>query len=169
MTRFLLPGWVFVLLVSAESVAWIARVCRASVATVAPALSGLAAVASLVFLSAHHVFALKEQERKYPMVADWVDTHTPPAAALISSLHSGSLKYYTGREIVKLDALPPDGLAAAVRALERSDLIPYVVLESGQESELFFDRYQPESSGGVALTPLTTVRGTVIIRVSSHR
>lgn len=169
MTRFLLPGWVLVLVVGAESVTWLASVCRAGPATVASAVSVLAAAASLWFLSAHHVFAVKEQERKYPMVAAWVEANTPREAALISSLHSGSLKYYTGRETVRLDALPADGLAAAVGALERADRVPFVVVESGPDSELFFQRYQSESSSGLALTPLATVRGTVIMRVSSRR
>ena len=51
-------------------------------------------VASLVFLSAHRVFTLWFQEQKYPAVASWFTSNTPPTsvARSVTSESSRSLK-----------------------------------------------------------------------------
>jgi hypothetical protein len=165
MGRFLLPGTVWILMTGAAGVLWTARSLHAPVTVVRLVVALAACSSSLVFLRSHHVFDVRVQESKYPIVAAWVGNNTPASAAVIASLHSGSLKHYTGREVLRMDAMPSLSLLDSVRALDRAGISTYAVLESGTETSVFFERFRVDVAS-LTVTPITAVRGAVIMRLS---
>jgi len=167
MIRFLLPGLVFVLIICASGVIWIVRSSPVSATLLSAVAAAGVAASSLAFLSKHGVFDVWQQELKYPLVASWVQENTPKTTVAIASLHSGSLKYYTGLPTLRMEAIPPIALVRTVLALERSGLNPYAVLEVGPELSLFLAQVHPETSPSLRLTPIGSIRGTVIIRLST--
>ena len=124
-----------------------------------------AAAGSLLFLSTNHVLDFWQQEMKYPLVSAWLRTNTSSNAVFIASLHSGSIKFYTGRPTLNIAAIPTDAIPGTVAALERSDFTPIVVLEFGPETDDFFDRLR--GNPGLSYWPLGSVRGTTIMRLNT--
>jgi hypothetical protein len=86
------------------------------------------------------VFGLKATERRYVATADWVNEHLPQHAALVSMQHSGSLRYYTGRLILRWDLLPRRKLDGALLFLSEHGHPPYVVLDCAGETKAFARR-----------------------------
>ncbi len=164
--RFLLPGLPFVAGVSACGVVGLAGASRPGRA----ALATTVAVAALAWCShvtsEYHVLDVQEPERKYPLVGAWFDAHTNDRAVAISSLHSGSLRYYAGRATLRFDALPPDRLGDTVLALQRAGYQPYAVVELGDEFEDFRHRFQPDAIPGLTQEPLAQIRGVYVLRLA---
>jgi hypothetical protein len=146
---------------------WIVRSSPVWATLLSAVVAAGAAISSLVFLSRHGVFDVWQQELKYPLVASWVKESTPKTTVAIASLHSGSLKYYTGLPTLRMEAIPPIALVPTVQALERSGLNPYAVLEVGPELSQFLAQVHPEISPSLRLTPVARIRGAVVIRLSA--
>ena len=167
--RFLLPGIPFLLMVCAAGVVWLTgdehpvrtRIA-ATVAAAAIAAGGYA------FAAAHRVFDLQNQEMKYPLVADWFAKNTPSNAVAIAALHSGSLHVYTGRAVVRAEAIPDAALADTIRALQRGGYVPYSLLESGDEYEAFERRLSSSAAASIAETPEARIRGVQVTRLSAR-
>lgn len=140
--RFLLPALaVFALLAAIELTAWIERSPMAwrlpllLLAALAVTAQGLAAARS------RDAFRLADQLRRVEQIAAFIDRETPPHAVVIAGEQSGSMRYYTGRSIVRWDAAAPDTLQAAIDVLERSERPLYVVLDAWEE-EPFRRKFQ---------------------------
>jgi hypothetical protein len=63
------------------------------------------------------VFRLADQQRRVEQVADFISMTLPVDAVIISGEQSGSLRYYTGRSILRWDTASPESLASALVAL----------------------------------------------------
>ena len=169
-SRFLLPGLPFVLMVCACGVTWLAksdtRPVRARLVTALAAVG--CAAASFWFTSTHHVFDLDVQEMKYAAVGNWFAKNTPPNAVAIASLHSGSLRIYSDRVTLRMEAIPGDLLLDTVRSLQRASYVPYVVLEGGDEYEDYVRRFRPDGIPALAVVPETRIRGVLILRLTAR-
>jgi hypothetical protein len=167
--RFLLPGLPFVFAVCAAGVVGLAggpsHATRARVAALLVAAA--ASAVSWTFVSRRHVFDLREQERKYPLVGEWFAKQTPGQAVAIASLHSGSLRYYSGRPIVRAEAIPEHRLVDTVDALQRAGFAPYVALEQ-DELDDFVRRFQPYAIPQLTMEPLARIRGVNIFRLTTR-
>jgi hypothetical protein len=163
-TRFLLPGWVFVLLVCASGVTGLAGPARGPRWLVSATAAVLVLAASMAYLAARGTYDVWLMELKYPLAASWIAANTPPDAVVISELHSGSLRHYTGRTILRQASIPSGAVAATVRAVERSGRSTYVALETGTELTTFL-----EESAPLDVQPLATVRGVTMMRVGPRR
>jgi hypothetical protein len=168
--RFLLPGLPFVFIVCASGVVWLVRGYRHPLRAMIAATGVSIAIAggAYAFAAAHHLFDLRNQEMKYPLVGEWFAKHTPPNAVAIAALHSGSVHFYSGRPVVRADAIPDGLLLDTVRSLERAAYVPYLVLESGDEYEVF-ERRQPDAARSLTMVPEARIRGVLIARLSSAR
>ena len=166
MNRFLLPGWLLVLITCAGGIASVVRGSPVKARLVTSVVALAAAAGSLLFLSTNHVLDFWQQEMKYPLVSAWLRTNTSSNAVFIASLHSGSIKFYTGHPTLRIDGIPSDAMRGTVETLERSRFTPIVVLESGPETDYFFDRLR--ANRGVSYWPLASVRGTTIMRLSTE-
>ena len=165
--RFLLPGLPFVLMVSARGIVAIGRVGNRPAAgyIVATIAAIVLATGAYVFLGRQHIFDGAVQEQRYPLVGDWFGAHTPPNAVAISSLHSGSLRIYSGRRTVRAEKLPDGSLVQTVGALERAGYVPYLALEQ-DEYEEFDRRFQPLADAALEVTPEGRVRGVTFLRLA---
>jgi hypothetical protein len=165
--RFLLPGLPFAFGVCAGGVVGLAGRARPVRASIAAAIvTAGAALWSFHVVSSLHVLDLRESERKYPLVGSWFAAHTTDRAVAIAALHSGSLRYYTGRATLRMDALPPGRLGETVSSLQRAGFEPYAVLEQGDEFEDFRRRFEPDSVAGLAQEPLVRIRGVYVLRLT---
>jgi len=166
--RFLLPGLVFVFMACACGVAVLVRGgaerVRTQLAVACVAL--VVAAASLGFLARHHVFDLWRQESKYPLVGDWFAKNTPANAVAIAALHSGSLRYYSGRATLRMEGVPEGKLLETVDALQKAGYEPYLVLEQPDEIEAYQRRFHPDAIGSLKLYPRAEIRSVYIIRLA---
>lgn len=103
--RFLLPA------IAALSV--LAAVSAARAASTVPTLGPvmlllvLAGVAGDAAATARErgVFSLASREQRYATAAAWVRTNAPPDTPLLAAQHSGSLRFLTGRTVIRWDLL----------------------------------------------------------------
>jgi hypothetical protein len=169
--RFLLPGLPFVFVVSAKGIGAMAR--PAAHPTRAYVVATVAAIVlaggSYAFLQRQHVFDVGVQEQRYRLVGEWFAANAPPQAVAISSLHSGSLRIYSGRPIVRAELLPDGSLVETVSALERAGYVPYLALEQGDEYEAFDRRFHPLSNASLDVIPEGRVRGVSFLRLTIKR
>jgi len=89
-------------------------------------------------------------ERRYPDVANLVKSHTADGAVIISMQHSGTVRYYAGRQTVRFDWLDEAWLDRAVDWLQAHGLRPYILLEEW-ERPMFRERFEARNRlGGLA-------------------
>jgi hypothetical protein len=165
-TRFLLPGIVLVLVVASCGVERI-------VSRTMPAWRGLAllalalacAFASHRFLGRHQVFDLARGEAKYPLVGAWVRDRTPARAVVLASLHSGSIRYYAGRETVRWDEIPPGALRATLKSLQEAGRGVYLALDAPSEPDAFDLRFRAEL-GAIEMAAVGRVREVSFFRLA---
>jgi hypothetical protein len=144
--RFLLPaypvlfialGWTTWRLVAPAPPAWrrviLAVLVAAAVARVLPYWPEIA--------------ALGRHEERYAAVGRYVDTSLPPNAAIISMLHSGSIRFYSGRLVVRYDAFTPTRLETAIEWLAEHGYQPYLVIDGTEEAK-FLARFEGASAAG---------------------
>jgi len=129
--RFFLPaGGAFAVLVASGFVA-LARLPPAPIGRVA------AAVAFALFLAARISFAedngsfgsMREGERRYIDVGEFVERHLPENAALFSMQHSGSLRFYSGRLTLRYDWLRKEWARDVPAAVEHAGYHPFLVID----------------------------------------
>jgi hypothetical protein len=81
-----------------------------------------------------------EGEKRFATVGRYISDHTPSRAVLFAMLHSGSVRYYSGRSTVRFDWVPPDRFETMVAHLKRRGFIPFVLVDEG-EAEVFEQRF----------------------------
>jgi hypothetical protein len=92
-------------------------------------------------------FAIEQGERRYVTVGRAMEAIVPPNAALISMIHSGSVRLYGDRLSVRWDLIEPDRLETATRLLRERGYVPYFLLEDWEEPR-FRDRFGATSPLG---------------------
>lgn len=156
-TRFILPGLALVLTVSAVGVdRALAGRARSARPLLLVAMCLMAGTLSYGFLEKYSVFTLWRAEAKYPLVGDWVRSHTPADAVVISALHSGSLRYYAKRETVRWDEIPAPALVPTVQQLIARGRRVYLALDVPSEDAPFKARFGGELSQ-LVLIPVARV------------
>ena len=123
-------------------------VLYAMVADADRGLRGLALGLVVIVVAAHNVaygiragiFDVREGERKWQVVGEYIADRLPDDAAFIAKLHTGSIRYYANRFTVRYDWIPPTALDTVVLDLMRLGYRPYIVLEESEERE-FRDRF----------------------------
>jgi hypothetical protein len=152
--RFLLPALaVLAIFAAAELSVWIAKW---PVAIRAPLLLTL-----LLGVTAHHLFTartldtfkLADQLRRVSRVADFINSSVSPDAVILAGEQSGSMRYYTGRSILRWEAATPDSLTAAVTALEQKNRPVFVVLDAW-ENEPFRAKFAAVPAAALDWPPM---------------
>jgi hypothetical protein len=153
--RFLLPAFAPILVLS-FAVAWwtAARWPRW--------IRGLAAVALTLYVVHDGVrltreFGIKflrEGEQKYADAGRYIARELPLNAIVVSMLHSGSVRLYSGRPILRYDLMPPRWIDEAFDHLRREGHAPYLLLEDWEVTR-FRERFA--SSKSVALVDATPI------------
>lgn len=81
-----------------------------------------------------HVFRLQQLESGFAHVGDVMATRLPRNALVMTSLYSGSIRYYAGRTTLVWDALDASSLDTAVAFAVSQGREPYLLLASGEEA-----------------------------------
>jgi hypothetical protein len=123
------------------------------------------ATASHQFLAHRFVFDLWRGESKYPRVGQWVRERTPPGAVIVSSLHSGSIRYYSGRDTVRWDIIPPRMLAPSVGSVTSHGHAMYVALDVPSEADPFAARFRDDLPL-VSMIPLDRVGDVLLYEIA---
>jgi hypothetical protein len=103
---------------------------------------------------------LPPNERRFAVVGEYVRDALPPNAVVFALLHSGSIRYYSGRTTLRWDYLPEDWLDRSVEFFTSIGYRPYLLVEQGAERAQFVERFSGHSKlGSLALAPLATYHG----------
>jgi hypothetical protein len=156
--RFLLPAIPFLTI---ESVAIVWTVCR-RVANVPRAFAFAAIVSAAAVMCIRTTASTRTLSLKplftdrYIISANRIRANTPPAAAIMCLLQSGSLRTYASRLTVRYDLIDPSQFPAAVEYLRRNGRTPFVVLET-TELDDFRQRF-----AGTTVVPDVTKTGHAV-------
>ena len=156
--RFLVAGVPVVFLLGADAVS------RAAGKTATVRVVALGAFTVIVgshvsrFIDTRDILDIGRGERRYIEPALHVASVIPPDAVILAMQHSGSLRYYTGRLILRWDALDPAWLDRAVTFLRGRGIPTYVVIE-GWEDERFRSRFAGQQTlADLDRGPIATAR-----------
>jgi hypothetical protein len=89
---------------------------------------------------AFDTFKLRDQFRRVEQVAQAINHTAPPTAVIIAGEQSGSMRYYTGRTILRWEAATPEQFPKAIELLMKDERPIYIVLDAW-ETERFRARF----------------------------
>ena len=142
--RFLLPAWPVLAVATALALGVVGNLGRIARAC-CMALLIVAGFAGVRLAWSRGVFALGEE--RYATIAALVASATEPRAVVFTMSHSGTVRYYAGRETLRFDLLDPQWLDGAVDWLAARGRKPYVLVEDWELPE-FRSRFGPHSTLG---------------------
>ena len=157
--RFLVAGVPVVFLLGAHVVARAAG--RSATVRVAALAAFTVIVGSHVsrFIDTHDILDIGRGERRYIEPALHLASTIPPDAVIVAMQHSGSLRYYTGRLIVRWDALDPAWLDRAVAFLRGRGIATYLVSESWEDERIRSRFAGQQTLADLDRGPISTARG----------
>jgi hypothetical protein len=164
--RFLLPGYpaLFVLM-SVGLIALTAQFVGRAHGAMSLVLVGLLAASGVNFARQHAVLTFREGERKYAAVGTYIAMRLPQRAVLLSLLHSGSARYYSGRLTVFYPRIGSEQLDSVVDVLGQLGYHPYFLLEKAEEPA-FRERFQAHSRlGALDWPPMAQLEHASAVRI----
>lgn len=159
--RFLLPGIVMLLVVTAAAMDAMLRRTRVRTALITAATI----VICVLFIGqarARSVFDLHRLEHRYESAGLYVATHLPRNAFVITSWESGSIRHYGHRNTLVWDALDSAWLDRAVAYVRMRGYTPYLLFERWEEPN-FRQRFADSSIGKLDWPPAAEIAGQVRI------
>jgi len=115
------------------------------------------------------VFTLRHAEQKYADVGRYISGALPANAVVIAMQHSGSIRLYSGREILRYDYLSPDWLDRALAHFASRGSPVYLVLEDW-EVPIFRNHFASQQSATlVDRTPLAVDPSHVVRLYATER
>ena len=165
--RFLLPGLVPLTILVAAGVTTLAGAIRvpAVKAIVLALFAGAFAVRSERLMRESSVWDIQNLEARYPLVGQWFQVNTPATSVALAGQHSGSLRWYGGRETIRWDLLRPEELVPTVRELESRGATVYAALE-GTEQQGFDAKFSKELAR-LSVDSIGRVRNVSFLRLRS--
>ena len=132
--RFLLPALaVFAIFAAIELHKWIERwPVAVRFPILAVLMVGIAAHGLFVARS-FDTFRLRDQFRRVEQVAEAINHTAPANAVIIAGEQSGSMRYYTGRTVLRWEAATPDQFPKAIEWLMKDERPIYIVLDAWEE------------------------------------
>jgi hypothetical protein len=156
--RFLLPAWPAMCLGSAAILVRMAQARHLPLRVLACAILIAVGAHNLYYASTHGAFPSGEGEHRYVSIAKMVEQATDPSAVIFTGQHSGPIRYYAGRTIIRFDLLDRAWLDRAVQWLNDRGRRPYFLLEEWEMTE-FRDRFSASNAlGTIALSPVVDYR-----------
>ena len=143
--RFLLPALVGATIAASFGLLYVCRrvAGHSGGALIAALLATSVAFSWVSWLSANNVFNMHEHEARHRIVGERVARVTPPNAVVLALQHSGSVRYYAGRETLNWNDIPSGQLTASVRALQQRGLPVFLLIDSEEERAIFHARHGP--------------------------
>jgi hypothetical protein len=132
--RFVLPAIAILVALSAAVLVHLAVALRPALR--APALGVVVGVLVVFYLGVavrRQVFELRHIESRFRVSGEYVASHLPDDAAILTVHQSGSVRFYSGRPTLVWADLEPAALDRALDYLRRRDYHPYLLFESWEE------------------------------------
>ncbi len=134
-------------------------------------LVSLAAVALVAFVALHewqvarreNTFQIRTFEQRYARVVDYVLRQLPPNAVLVSNVHSGTVHFYAGRDVLRFEVMRPEDMDVALAYLRGLGRPVYFV---GDPNEVdYFRELFPTSHAAAALGrgSVADLNGAIVI------
>ena len=166
--RFLLPAYPALMIGFAMVVARMSRwVPNTVLATLAATLIvAVVCVYSWEFARANSLFAFKAADQRYARAVEYVK-RLPARSVILSLAHSGPLRFYTGRDVIRFEALATEDLDTAVFHLRDRGYAVYFV---GDDFEVDMFRERAAGTRTAALldsAPRVDLRGSVVYTLST--
>jgi hypothetical protein len=141
--RFLLP---IIALSTPLAAAGLLAATRRMPGTALPTLAAALVVAAMTWgwtkwLAVNQVFTMPSHEARHRLAGEMVAQTTPDSAVIIALQHSGSVRYYSGRQTLRWTGIPAGSLDAAVQALRSRGYPVYVMIDSDAERTLFVEQH----------------------------
>jgi hypothetical protein len=157
--RFLVPAVPVVFLLCTGAVARAAGTSATVRAAALAAFTVIIASHALRFIDTRDLLGIGRGEQRYTEPALHISATTPPDAVIVAMQHSGSLRYYTGRLIVRWDALDPAWLDRAVAFLRGRGIETYLVVEKWEEERVRSRFAGQQTLADLDRGPRATARG----------
>ncbi len=139
--RFLLPAIPLILLLaSCAALAVVRRVPLALRAPLAAVVFGAVAVYSAQTAEKRRTFELQAEEQRYADAGAFVRQRLPANAIVLAGQHSGSVRLYGDRPILRFDLLQPADLDRALALLRASGRDPFMVIDPWERA-VFYERF----------------------------
>jgi large subunit ribosomal protein L31 len=92
----------------------------------------------------------------------YIAQHLPERAVILTMLHSGTVRYYSGRPTIRYDFIPPADLESVVAGVRRLGYEPYIVVDWFWEEDRFREQFAGESPlGRLDWEPIVIEPGSV--------
>jgi hypothetical protein len=133
--RFLLPALaVAAVFAAVELAAWIESwPITVRVPLLFIVVIGLTAY-SIFITRSFDTFKLADQLARVSTVANYLNASVESSAVLLSGEQSGSMRYYTGRSILRWEAASPEALNTVLPVLAQSNRPVFIVLDAWEEA-----------------------------------
>ena len=163
--RFLLPTWPLIMLGLGATAVALTQLGRPGPTLATVGLVLILGVLGWRQAAREGTFRTWQGDRRFVAAAHLVRDHTPPNSAVLTMIHSGSLRYYGGRMTIRYDVLDADWLDRGVDWLTARGVRVYALLE-GWEMDPFRTRFANESLvGRLDHPPLLEYRTNETIRL----
>ena len=145
--RFLLPAFPMIFIAIGQATSRILSVTPSPRLRIA--LGVLLLLSGVVRVAPYwrEITALGWHEQRYAAIGAFVDTALPPNAAILSMQHSSSIRFYSGRLIVRYDAFSAARFPSAIEWLQARGYHPYLVIDDA-EAAAFTRRFGEASPAG---------------------
>jgi hypothetical protein len=165
--RFLLPGYPPVMIGFALIVLWIMqRVSWHWRELAAGTVIALLAVTGRNFAASHRSFAQRDSDARYASAVAYA-RRLPPNAVLFSNSHSGTLRLYAGRDVLRFEALGGYDIDRALAHVEARGH-PVYLIGDPFEIDAFRDRFAgTEAVARLTRAPWRDLGGVHVYRLSA--
>jgi hypothetical protein len=166
--RFLLPAYPALLVLTAAL--FIDAIKRSpwprSIATVIVAtLVGTVALSGIREARAKGIFENWQSLRRFVDIPAYARRRLPTNAIYLTRLYSGSLRHYADRPTLRWDFFTPASLSQAMAYLHEQGLVPLIVIEDGDETRDFSERFHGSCLAGLDWPAIAEYRGVQTVRI----
>ena len=161
--RFLLPAIPLLLILCS------AAVLHLSARRASPLTNSIVAAGFLLLIAwrwdATGLRPREATDRRWAVMGEFVRDELPQNAIVVSLLHSGSVRYYSGRLTLRWDWLPAEWLERSLTFLTARGYHPYLLIEEWDRSE-FIDRFSGATKlGSLDWPPVASYQGDVRVDI----
>jgi hypothetical protein len=111
------------------------------------------------------IFGIHIGERRYRSVGEYVGRSLPGNAAVIGSIESGSVHFYSARPTLRWEHIPYDDLDRALALLQREHYEPFIVAEESEEDDYRSHFAAKSRFGRLDWPALAEYRGAATVRI----
>jgi hypothetical protein len=155
--RFLLPAYPVLLALTAAVIATVLPRVSMPRRALGIAVVGLWMIFMVKESIALGVFGLWSFERRFRVAGEYVASHLPRNAAVVTGQESGSVRFYSGRLTLSWRELPAGALDRALDFLRAQGYRPFLLLETWEQPD-FVSKFEGQTPiGGLGWPPIADI------------